>query len=184
MTTSGKPDATDILDFWWTAGPPKWFARDDAFDAEIRDRFGDLVAAARDGELDGWSGTPHGALALLLLLDQFPRNIHRGDPLAFASDARARSIAAKALEAGFDRAFPKQGRAFFYLPFEHSEEMADQERSVDLFRRHGDQEGYLYALIHLDVIRRFGRFPHRNAVLGRASSEAEEAFLADGGFSA
>jgi uncharacterized protein (DUF924 family) len=182
--TSGKPDATDILDFWWMAGPPRWFARSDAFDEEIRDRFGALVAAAREGELDDWAEAPHGALALLLLLDQFPRNIYRGDPLAFASDARARTIAGKAVEAGFDRVFPKQARPFFYLPFEHAEEMAAQERSVDLFRRHGEQEAYLYALIHLDVIRRFGRFPHRNAVLGRVSSDAEKAFLADGGFSA
>ncbi|QGZ35319.1 DUF924 family protein [Stappia indica] len=184
VTSSGKPEAIDILDFWWTAGPARWFARDDGFDAKIRENFAPLVEQARDGALDGWAETPHGALALLLLLDQFPRNLFRGDALAFASDARARRIAGTVLAQGFDRAFPKAARPFFYLPFEHSEDMADQERSVDLFRRLGDEQSYLYALIHLDVIRRFGRFPHRNAALGRESTPAEAAFLEDGGFSA
>lgn len=184
MTSSGKPDAFDILDFWWMAGPQAWFVRNEAFDAEIRARFAGLVEEAREGALDAWADSPHGALALLLLLDQFPRNLYRGDALAFASDDRARRIAEGALASGFDRAFPKAARPFFYLPFEHSEEMSDQERSVDLFRRHGDEQAYLYALIHLDVIRRFGRFPHRNAALGRETTSAEAAYLADGGFSA
>ncbi|WP_067338301.1 DUF924 family protein [Stappia indica] len=184
VTSSGKPDAIDILDFWWTAGPAKWFARDDAFDAEIREKFAPLVEQAREGALDGWAQSSHGALALLLLLDQFPRNLFRGDALAFASDERARRIARAAVDAGFDRAFPREARPFFYLPFEHSEDMSDQERSVDLFRRHGDEQTYLYALIHLDVIRRFGRFPHRNPVLGRETTAAEATYLDDGGFSA
>lgn len=184
MTSSGKPETIEILDFWWTAGPAKWFVRDDGFDAKIRETFAPLVEQAREGALDDWAQTPHGALALLILLDQFPRNLFRGDALAFASDERARRVARAAVDAGFDRTFPKEARPFFYLPFEHSEDMSDQERSVDLFRRHGDQEAYLYALIHLDVIRRFGRFPHRNSALGRETTAAEAAYLEDGGFSA
>uniref|UniRef100_UPI003BACFEA6 DUF924 family protein n=1 Tax=Stappia sp. TaxID=1870903 RepID=UPI003BACFEA6 len=182
--TDDKPEATDILDFWWTAGPAKWFAKDDAFDAEIRGRFLQRVEQAATGELDAWAATPHGALALLILLDQFPRNLYRGDKRAFAADGRAREIAARALDNGFDRAFPVNARTFFYLPFEHSEDIADQERSVDLFRRLGDQQTYFYALLHLDVIRRFGRFPHRNEALGRATTAAEAAYLSDGGFGA
>jgi uncharacterized protein (DUF924 family) len=182
--TDDKPEATDILDFWWTAGPAKWFARDDAFDAEIRTRFMHLTDEAATGALDEWASSPHGALALLILLDQFPRNLHRGDRRAFAADAHARKIASLALDKGFDRAFPVNARTFFYLPFEHSEDIVDQERSVDLFRRLGDQQTYFYALLHLDVIRRFGRFPHRNEALGRKTTEAEAAYLADGGFGA
>lgn len=182
--TQDKPDALDILDFWWAAGPARWFARDEAFDTAIRDRFQGATETAATGALDVWAETPHGSLALLLLLDQFPRNLYRGDARAFAADAHARRIAGHALELGHDRAFPREARVFFYLPFEHSESLADQERSVDLFRRHGEREAYFYALVHLDVIRRFGRFPHRNAALGRTTSPAEAAFLADGGFSA
>lgn len=182
--TRDKIDAFEILDFWWKAGPAKWFASDAGFDEEIRTRFEPAVTAAMLGALDDWAGTPHGALALLLLLDQFPRNLYRGDAKAFSGDERALEIAGRALEAGFDRAFPKAARTFFYLPFEHAEDMAAQERSVDLFRRLGDDTTYLYALVHLDVIRRFGRFPHRNTALGRETTEAESAYLADGGFSA
>ena len=174
----------DILDFWWQAGPEKWFAGGEAFDTECRDRFLGAVEAARDGALDGWAETAAGALALILLLDQMPRNIYRGTPDAFASDAKAVEIADLAVTRGHDRAFPKDVRVFFYLPFEHAEDIALQERCVDLTRKLGKEQLSLYAYIHLDVIRRFGRFPHRNDVLGRASTEAEKAFLADGGFSA
>ncbi|MBA5778636.1 DUF924 domain-containing protein [Stappia sp. F7233] len=182
--TEPVPSPFDILDFWWQAGPSKWFARSDAFDCEICGRFGATVDAAIGGDFEDWRHTPHGALALLLLLDQFTRNIHRGQARAFAGDRRALDIARSAVEQEFDRAFPKEARTFFYLPFEHAEDMAAQERSVDLFRRNSVEKEYLYALIHLDVIRRFGRFPHRNAVLGRETTEAEAAYLADGGFSA
>ncbi len=183
MTEDGH-DPLDILSFWWAAGPPKWFMRDDAFDAEIRDRFLPAHDAAASGALDGWAISPHGALALVILLDQFPRNLFRGTARAFATDGKSLEIAEAALDKGFDRAFPSPARHFFYLPLEHAEDMKMQERSVDLFRATGDQDGYLYALIHLDVIRRFGRFPHRNAVLGRATTEAEQAYLDSGGFSA
>ncbi|WP_417771590.1 DUF924 family protein [Stappia sp.] len=180
--TMDKPTPFDVLDFWWTAGPQKWFARSDAFDAEIRERFEAASVAAGRGDLDDWATTPHGALALIILLDQFPRNLYRNDARAFASDQRALKTAERALEQGFDKAFPTQARTFFYLPFEHAEDIAAQERSVDLFRRLANQETYFYALLHLDVIRRFGRFPHRNPVLGRETSPAEAAYLADGGF--
>lgn len=178
------PTAVEVLDFWWNAGASKWFAQDDAFDAGCRSRFGDAIEAAKNGALDSWSETPHGALAVILLLDQFTRNVFRGEAEAFAADAQAVDVAEKAIANGFDRAFPKEVRIFFYLPFEHAEDMALQERAVDLCRSLGDMQFYHYALIHMDVIRRFGRFPHRNQVLGRDSTEAEKAFLADGGFSA
>lgn len=180
----GKPDALDVLDFWWLAGPEKWFARDDQFDASIRERFGDLIGVAASGDLAEWEETPHGTLALLLLLDQFPRNIFRGSAQAFEHDGEALRLAVLAVDRGYDRAFPKAARVFFYLPFEHAEDMQAQERSVDLCRRLGDQTFYHYALLHMDVIRRFGRFPHRNDVLGRKTTEAEAAYLEDGGFSA
>lgn len=174
----------DVLDFWWQAGAAKWFARDDKFDRRCRETFTAAIEAAAAGELDHWSDSADGALALILLLDQMPRNIYRGTPEAFKADGKAVEIAQKALDKGFDRAFPKDARGFFYLPFEHSEDMAHQERSVDLCRILGDKELYHYALIHLDVIRRFGRFPHRNAVLGRCSTPEELAYLESGGFSA
>ncbi len=184
--TPGDPAATadpvTILDFWWRAGPAKWFAKDDAFDAAIRENFGAAVEAALAGAWDGWAEHPDTALALLILLDQFPRNIYRNDPRAFSGDERARRIATTAVDRGYDRVFPMEARRFFYLPFEHSEDMADQERSIDLFMQTNDEQGLFYAYKHIDAIRRFGRFPHRNAVLGRESTDAEKAFLAMGGF--
>ncbi|MEZ5839194.1 MAG: DUF924 family protein [Hyphomicrobiales bacterium] len=177
-------EAFDVLEFWWRAGPSRWFSRSDGFDAEIADRFGALHARAVAGDLDDWQATPSGALALVLLLDQFSRNLFRDDARAFAADGKALALAEAALARGFDRAFPKPARNFFYMPFMHAEDIELQERSVDLFRALGDKDGEYFALVHLDVIRRFGRFPHRNAALGRTTSAAEEAFLAGGGFSA
>ncbi|MEM5583548.1 DUF924 family protein [Roseibium sp. AS2] len=179
---TGSP--LDVLDFWWNAGAKKWFASDSAFDTACKDRFLPAIEAARAGDLDHWAKTADGALALLLLLDQMPRNVYRGTPEAFKADGKAVATAEDALAQGFDRAFPKDARGFFYLPFEHSENMAHQERSVDLCRVLGDTNLYHYALIHMDVIRRFGRFPHRNAVLGRQTTPEEAAFLESGGFSA
>lgn len=176
-------DPITVLDFWWRAGPAKWFAKNDDFDAAIRDQFGKAVEEALAGAYDAWTKSPHGSLALLVLLDQFPRNIYRNDPRAFASDAKAREVADAALRQGFDKAFPMDCRRFFYLPFEHSEDMADQQRSIDLFMQTDDERGLLYAYKHIDAIRRFGRFPHRNAVLGRQSTAEEVAFLQMGGFS-
>jgi uncharacterized protein (DUF924 family) len=180
----------DVLEFWFSERvQPLWFAKDQAFDEEIRARFGANVAAANVGDLDFWVRAAESSLALVLLLDQFPRNIHRGTPRAFASDARARTIAGTAIDRGFDRHTRPDRRFFFYMPFEHSEAAADQARSVALFRRWADehdgagreraQELMEYVLRHQEVIDRFGRFPHRNAILGRESTAEELAFLTE-----
>jgi uncharacterized protein (DUF924 family) len=158
-----------------------WFEADPAFDAALRDGFGALAARAAKGELDVWAETPSGALALVLLLDQAPRNLNRRDPAAFACDAHARAVARRALERGFDRDLPPLRRQFLYLPFEHSETLADQEDSIRLFATLPD--GALhdhcvdFARRHHAVIARFGRFPQRNAVLGRRSTDDEARFL-------
>jgi uncharacterized protein (DUF924 family) len=183
---AGQTDAgvcpADILAFWREAGPQRWFARDDAFDAMVRTRFLAVHDAAAAGLLAAWEDTADGALALLIVLDQFPRNLFRGDARAYASDALARAAADRALARGFDLRFANPERRFFYLPFMHSEDLADQERCASLCAAAGDREGVDFAIIHADIIRRFGRFPHRNAALGRATTAEEAAFLADGGF--
>lgn len=171
----------DVLDFWRTAGPAKWFCKDAAFDDEFRARFLSTHEAACRGELDGWAQDAPGALALLILLDQFPRNAFRGTPRMFASDERAREIARQALHRGFDTQADAQLRNFFYLPFMHSEQLADQDLAVELTRKLGD-DALRHAGIHRDIIERFGRFPHRNALLGRATTPEEQRFLDDGGF--
>jgi uncharacterized protein (DUF924 family) len=173
----------EIVAFWREAGPDKWFKRDDTFDAGIKERFLATHEAAASGALAAWEGSAEGALALLILLDQFPRNMFRGTPRAFATDERARAIADRAIAQGFDNAVSPQMRSFFYLPFMHSEELADQERCVALYREAADDYSLKYADEHADIIRRFGRFPHRNAILGRASTAEEKAFLESGGFS-
>ena len=170
-----------LLQFWRDAGPARWFARDDAFDAELRDRFLATHEAAAGGALADWGMSADGALALVLLLDQFPRNAFRGTPRMYATDAQARAAAEAAIAAGFDGKVEANLRRFFYLPFMHSEELADHERSVALNEPLGG-ESLRYARHHRDIVRRFGRFPHRNAVLGRPSSAEEERFLAEGGF--
>jgi uncharacterized protein (DUF924 family) len=173
----------DIVAFWRDAGPERWFEKDADFDDEIRGRFLEAHEAAAAGKLTDWEQSAEGALALLILLDQFPRNMFRGEARAFATDPLARSIAAGALVRGFDAQAPQIMRSFFYLPFEHSEDPADQERSVAFCRATGDAENLKWAEIHADIIRRFGRFPHRNAVLGRLTTPEEQAFLDGGGFS-
>lgn len=181
---SGADDSAEALElvvFWQAAGRERWFSKDDAFDAELRARFGDLHLRAARRELDGWARTAQGALALVLLLDQFPRNAFRGTAHMYATDPLARRFARLALEAGFDGAVAAELRPFLYLPFMHSEDAADQERSVALNRSLGD-DSEKYALGHRDIVRRFGRFPHRNALLGRESTPEERAFLEQGGF--
>jgi uncharacterized protein (DUF924 family) len=172
----------DVLTFWRTAGPEKWFAKNDAFDAEIKGRFLPTYEAAAAGQLAEWEATPEGALALTIVLDQFPRNMFRNDARAFAADASARAVADRALARGFDRQVPARERMFFYLPLEHSENPADQERCCALFRALGDADLLRWAELHADIIRRFGRFPHRNAVLGRKTTPAERDFLDNDGF--
>jgi uncharacterized protein (DUF924 family) len=176
-------EATAVVDFWREAGPALWFAKDVEFDRRFRERFLSLHEAAARGNLAGWPATPCGALALLLLLDQFPRNAFRGTPRMYATDAMARAVAAVAIDTGHDQAreVELQLQPFFYLPFGHSEELADQERSVALNRRFG-QPILSHAEGHRDIIRRFGRFPHRNDILERETTEDERSFLEAGGF--
>jgi uncharacterized protein (DUF924 family) len=171
----------EVVTFWRAAGPDRWFNKDTAFDDEIRRRFLALHEAAAAGKLTEWEASAEGALALLILLDQFPRNMFRGQARAFATDPLARAITSRAILNGFDGAFPDL-RSFFYLPFEHSEDMKDQERGLTLYKAAGDADGLKWAEIHADIIRRFGRFPHRNAILGRVSTAEEQKFLDDGGF--
>jgi uncharacterized protein (DUF924 family) len=172
----------DVLAFWRAAGADKWFKRDSAFDAEITARFAGTQRAAAAGALSAWADTAEGALALVIVLDQFPRNMFRGDARAFATDDVARAVAESAIARGFDQRVPAGERQFFYLPFEHSEVMADQERCIALMRATGDPDLVKWAQLHADIIRRFGRFPHRNTALGRATTREEQAFLDGGGF--
>jgi uncharacterized protein (DUF924 family) len=188
-------DIERLLAFWFADGPEAWrqawFVKDEGFDAACRDGFGALVVPAREGALDAWAATPKGALALMLLLDQFPRNLFRGSAEAFASDGHARAVARHAvLRDRFDLALTPVERIFLYLPFEHGEAQQDQDLSVALFEGLRDVAAMRapggtidYAWRHRAVIRRFGRFPHRNAALGRDSTPAERAWLdAGGGF--
>jgi uncharacterized protein (DUF924 family) len=173
-----------VLAFWFgEAGPDKWFAPDEAFDGLCRERLGTLHESAAAGELDHWRATPEGALALVILLDQVPRNIFRGTPRAFATDGLARAVAGEAIARGFDEEMALDRRIFLYIPFEHGESLEDQKRALELFSifREIDPEKFTYAERHAEIIRRFGRFPHRNAILGRASTPEEIAFLKEPG---
>jgi uncharacterized protein (DUF924 family) len=176
----------DVLHFWRQAGPQKWFSHNRAFDDAIRLKFEPVHHAAARGEYDAWAQTAEGALALLVLLDQFPRNLFRNSGHAFATDPKARAVARAALTAHHDQAVEPGLRAFFYLPFEHSEDLVDQDLSIalaqKLFEASGDELTLKYAVIHRDIIARFGRFPHRNAALGRITTAEEQAFLDEGGF--
>jgi uncharacterized protein (DUF924 family) len=173
---------TEVIAFWRDAGPGKWFNGGDAFDAECRERFADAHMAAARRDFDGWMVSADGALALVLLLDQIPRNIFRGSGHAFASDGLALHHAQQAIHAGLDVQVEQALRAFMYLPFEHCEAMAMQDRCIELMASL-DENLLGYAHAHRSVIERFGRFPHRNAVLGRSNTPAEQAWLdAGGGF--
>jgi uncharacterized protein (DUF924 family) len=174
--------AQSVVAFWQEAGPDKCYEKDDAFDREIRERFLATHEAAALGKLADWESNAEGALALMILLDQFPRNMFRGSARAFATDPLARAVAHRALKKGFDGDVPPNMRGFFYLPFMHSEDLADQERSLALYRAAGDENNMKYADLHAGIIRKFGRFPHRNDALGRPTTAEEMAFLASGGF--
>jgi uncharacterized protein (DUF924 family) len=172
-----------ILAFWRDAGPKRWYTPDDAFDAEVRRRFFGLWQRAAAGELSSWEMSDGGALALVIVLDQFPRNMFRGDARTYASDALAREVAHRAIEHGVDARIDPSLREFLYLPFNHSEQLSDQLRCIELTRAAGNAENLKWAEHHADIIRRFGRFPHRNRLLGRATTPEEQAFLDEGGFS-
>jgi len=186
--------ADQVLSCWFSdRARPLWFEADEAFDRELRARFGDTLDAAARGELDAWAERPDGCLALIVLLDQVTRNVHRGTPRAFEHDRRAVAVAEGAVARGLDRRVALDRRRFLYSPFEHAEDLALQRRSVELYARWRDEhrgggeveieaeieaeEQLIYARRHLEIIERFGRFPHRNAILGRASTPAELAFL-------
>ena len=171
-----------IVSFWEKAGEKRWFTKDPAFDQKIHEQFLVTHQAAAMEKLGEWEETPEGALALLLLLDQFPRNMFRSTARAFANDPQARTIATRAIKRGFDKKVPRELRGFFYLPFEHSEELADQERNLKLTKATKDKDLVKWAKIHYDIIKQFGRFPHRNEILGRSSTPEETAFLEQGGF--
>jgi uncharacterized protein (DUF924 family) len=177
------PTPADILAFWREAGDDRWYKKDDAFDAEVRRRYLDLWQKANIGELSAWETSDDGALALTIVLDQFPRNIFRGEARAFSSDAKARDVAARAIARGADARIDPMLVEFLYMPFMHSEHLADQLRCVELFRGAPNPDNLSYAEEHAEIIRRFGRFPHRNRVLGRATTAEEQAFLQAGGFS-
>ena len=183
MNDKSVAEAAEVVAFWREAGSDKWYEKNDAFDRAIESRFGALHSAAAEGEKDAWPQTPEGALALLLVLDQFSRNLFRGSPRTFAQDEKARQVARAALDMGFDLAAGPALREFFYLPFMHSELIADQERSVLLCHSLPNPGTLPFARDHERIIRRFGRFPHRNKSLGRHTSPAEQLFLDGGGFS-
>ena len=169
----------DVIGFWRQAGPEKWFKKLPAFDEAIRLKFEPTHHRAARGEYDAWAGSAEGCLALVILLDQFPRNLYRGSAHAFATDPKARAIARAAIEQGFDRQVEPILRDFFYLPFRHSEDLGDQDYSLALSAEAGDPK---WATLHRDIIVRFGRFPHRNQALGRQTTPEEQEFLDGGGF--
>ena len=185
MTTTTDPAwVGDVLHFWFDRlGRKSWFVKDAAIDAEIRDRFATLIDEINVREVEDAVSSPAHALATVLVLDQFSRNIYRGTSRAFAYDELARGITRLAIALGLDQRLPAERRVFLYMPFEHSEAYADQLRSVELIGALGDAEYTRYAEAHRDVIERFGRFPHRNAILGRASTPEEIAFLEQPGSS-
>lgn len=174
------PDS--IVSFWEQAGPGRWFTKDAAFDGALKVRFGAALAEARNGTFDHWGDTPEGALGLVILLDQVSRNINRGSSLAFAADARALRLARQWVAKGYHQKLTPPRAQWFILPFEHAEDIGAQHRGVALFQTMGQTDMAYWAKVHLDIIARFGRFPHRNAVLGRRSTPEELAFLKAGGF--
>ncbi|MGE0100498.1 MAG: DUF924 family protein [Hydrogenophaga sp.] len=199
-TSTTPPGAQDVLDFWLGDGLQRgwcsdnrdalWFGGGPALDASIRERFGPLVEQAIGGGLRDWEPHIETRLALVLLLDQFPRNIHRGQPHAFAGDARAQQLVREALTSGLDQPLATVGRVFLYMPLVHAEDLAAQDESVARFQQLLDtspaelQENLSrnlhFAKLHREIVLRFGRFPHRNAALGRTSTAEESAFLKDG----
>ena len=182
-----------VLDYWFGAPGSEehgtyrevWYKGGPEVDAEITKRFASLYERAAAGECDHWRDDPRSCLALILLFDQFPRNMFRGKPKSFATDTKAVDIARHAVEKGYDRGLDLNAQQFYYMPFEHSEDLADQRRSVELFRAGAEherkEENIRYAVQHFEIIERFGRFPHRNAILGRESTPDELEFLEEGG---
>jgi uncharacterized protein (DUF924 family) len=183
MSDAFDPTPEDVLAFWREAGAERWYKKDEAFDALILGRFLTLWQKAAAGELSSWESSDEGALALVIVLDQFPRNMFRDDARTYSSDAMACEVAARAIARGADVRIDPGLLEFLYMPFMHSEELSDQLRCVELFRKSGDPGNLRYAEGHANIIRRFGRFPHRNRILGRPTTPEEQAYLDQGGFS-
>jgi uncharacterized protein (DUF924 family) len=168
-----------IIDFWFDENSRDyWFRSTPEMDAQLRDRFIDTWLAAAENKLRAWEDSAEGSLALAIILDQFPLNMFRGKPLTFSTEAQARKIARAAIERGLDQQLSDEQKVFLYMPFMHSEEMADQNRSIELFDLPGLEQSFRFANHHRDIVQRFGRFPHRNEILGRHSSQDEIAYLA------
>lgn len=169
----------DLIRFWFSERvQPLWFNSTDAFDAELREQYLHICRAALNGELDHWADTPEGALALVICLDQIPLNIFRGQVESFAGEAASRKVAAMAIERGFDQSFSNAQKAFLYMPYMHSEDLSDQDRVLELFEQAGLMDNLQWAKHHREIVKRFGRFPHRNAILGRESTAEEKEWLA------
>ncbi len=173
--------AQTIIAFWVQAGRARWYTVDPAFDEDIRTRFLAFHEAAARGDL-GWPDDEHTALAQLILLDQFSRNMFRNTPRAFATDARALKVASRGIALGFDKKHEEPLRGFFYIPFTHAEDIEHQRRGEALYTADEDADGLKWATIHREIIERFGRFPHRNVILGRETTAEEQAFLDADGF--
>jgi uncharacterized protein (DUF924 family) len=182
MSGSDPVTPADILTFWREAGRDRWYNKDDAFDDLVRRRYLEPWGKAAACELSSWEASDDGALALTIVLDQFPRNMFRGDIRTYASDPLAREVAGRAIARGADARIDPALIEFLYMPFMHSENLADQLRCVELFRKTGNADNLGYAERHADIVRRFGRFPHRNRMLDRATTPEEQAFLDAGGF--
>jgi uncharacterized protein (DUF924 family) len=178
---ANNPGPADVVAFWREAGPDKWFKKSDEFDRSISERFASLYEEAAAGRLSEWEKTADGAVALILVLDQFSRNMFRGSPKTFAQDAHALGVAKRALQAGFDEKVAPELRFFLYMPLMHAETIAEQRQCVRLFHAI-TPDNLKFAREHEAIIRRFGRFPHRNPVLGRHTTPAEQAYLDGGGF--
>ena len=183
MTQAHSPSYEEVVSFWKESGPSKWFAKDDAFDADFKSRFMDMHYAGARRELDGWMDSAEGALALIILLDQLPRNAFRNTGHMFATDALALHFTRQAISKGYHLSVAPELRAFILMPLMHSESLQDQEDLLGLLDPVSQENTYKYAVIHRDVIANYGRFPHRNASLGRNTSPEEQSFLDSGGFS-
>lgn len=178
MTSDTNPTPDGIITFWMDAGPGAWFKARDSFDQTIAGRFAEAVEAASGGTYDAWQETPRGALALVLLLDQFNRNIYRGRADTWKCDPKAVAVAQKAIQNGFDMQLAEDLRRWFYMPHMHSEDRRVQQMSIELSQLTGDADHIKHAIHHAGIVKRFGRFPHRNAILGRISTPEEETYLA------
>ncbi|MGY0559058.1 MULTISPECIES: DUF924 family protein [unclassified Lysobacter] len=175
--------AQEVVEFWRDAGPELWFKGGARFDVSCRERLLDAHMAASRGELESWGESADSALALVLLLDQIPRNVFRGSAHVYATDPMARAVAERAIGRGFDVQVEASLRTFFYLPFVHSEAMLDQQRALELYQSMDQPDADKWAVHHHGVVERFGHFPHRNHLLGRATTPTEQAWLDEGGFS-